>query len=220
MVPVVTRVNPRAKRMILRVKPSPLSVVVTLPPRHRGPPPMDFVETHRLWVEAQLTKAVANQVAPDCELPSSLKLLGESYGMEVNPTIKRSHLCEESHRIFLKDDEDLVRVLKLHAQKMLPPLVREYAKKVGIPLKQIVIKDARTKWGSCSSKHHINLNWRLILTPLEVAHYVCAHEAAHLIHMNHSKDFWGLAEILCPNHKTCRAWLRKNGGAIMEYRRK
>ena len=33
------------------------------------------------------------------------------------------------------------------------------------------------------------MNWKLIKAPLEIINYVAAHECAHLIHMNHSKNF-------------------------------
>lgn len=77
--------------------------------------------------------------------------------------------------------------------------------------KSIRIKDTRTRWGSCSSLKILNFSWRLILAPPAIARYVCAHEVAHLIEMNHGKNFWALVKKLDPCCHHSRLWLKKNG---------
>jgi predicted metal-dependent hydrolase len=60
----------------------------------------------------------------------------------------------------------------------------------------VSVGDARTRWGSCSSKGAIRYSWRLILAPPEVRRYVVAHEVAHLRHLDHSKQFKALEQEL------------------------
>ena len=56
------------------------------------------------------------------------------------------------------------------------------------------------------------------MAPPAVLDYVAAHEAAHLIEMNHGPRFWALVERLRPDWRTRRAWLKREGGALHRYR--
>lgn len=91
----------------------------------------------------------------------------------------------------------------------------EYAKNLGVAYNQIRIKDQHTRWGSCSTKHNLNFNWRLVLMPEYILDYVVAHEVAHLIEMNHSAKFWKVVETLYPDWQEARAWLKSNGQKYM-----
>jgi len=73
------------------------------------------------------------------------------------------------------------------------------------------ISGAKTRWGSCSAKKNINLNWRLMLAPPKVIDYVIAHELSHTVYMNHSKQFWAHVEGMIPDHRRYRKWLKDNG---------
>jgi len=57
-------------------------------------------------------------------------------------------------------------------------------------------------------------SWRLIMAPHEVLHYVAAHEAAHLVEMNHSDAFWAVVARICPDYDRHRIWLKKNGDQL------
>lgn len=76
------------------------------------------------------------------------------------------------------------------AYKVLSERTEYHAQKLGLKYNNIFIKDVKTRWGSCSSKGNINYNIKLMLMPLEVIDYIVVHELSHLVHMNHSKDFW------------------------------
>lgn len=89
-----------------------------------------------------------------------------------------------------------------------------YEPQIGVQANTIRIKDQKTRWGSCSSKGNINLNWRLILAPQEVMDYVIIHELCHLKEMNHSKAFWDLVQTHCPDYKKHQQWLKKNAAKL------
>ncbi len=72
-------------------------------------------------------------------------------------------------------------------------------------------KRQKSRWGSCSSAHRLNFNLRCAMAPLEIIDYIVVHEMCHMVHFNHSKEFWGLVEIILPDFKDRRAWLKKNG---------
>jgi predicted metal-dependent hydrolase len=48
------------------------------------------------------------------------------------------------------------------------------------------------RWGSCSSLKNINISHRLIGARQDLVDYVIIHELAHLIYLDHSREFWDL----------------------------
>ncbi len=77
-------------------------------------------------------------------------------------------------------------------------------------LGRICFKYNTSNWGSCSSKSNINLSTRLLLAPLETIDYVIIHELCHLVHMNHSSEFWALVYQIMPTYKIHETWLKNN----------
>lgn len=111
---------------------------------------------------------------------------------------------------------------KLMLEKLYKKIAREHlhsrlealAKQLGYTVKHFRLSSARTRWGSCSSKGTISLNWKLIMAPRSVIDYVIAHELSHLDHMNHSKAFWDKVKKNFPGYERHRAWLKKNGKTL------
>lgn len=104
---------------------------------------------------------------------------------------------------------------KEEQQKILEKIVgrvRHYEKLMGLSCNKITVRDQKTRWGSCSSKGNLNLNYRLAYMPPEILDYVVVHELAHLRHMDHSREFWALVETYLPDYKECRKWLKEHGG--------
>lgn len=94
-------------------------------------------------------------------------------------------------------------------------IIKESIEKYSIQLEvspcKVRIKDQKTIWGSCSGKGNINLNWKLVMSPIDIIDYVVIHELSHLKFMNHSKDFWNLVKSIMPNYSQSREWLKANG---------
>lgn len=103
------------------------------------------------------------------------------------------------------------------AEEYLPKRLKELAQKLGVRYKKVQVKDVKSRWGSCSSKGTISLNWRLIMAPSEVIDYVLIHELAHIVHPNHSKYFWKYVATFCPDYKLHKSWLRKNGQHLFNW---
>lgn len=93
--------------------------------------------------------------------------------------------------------------------------VKQYTKDLGLHYNRIVIKEQKTRWGSCSSKLNLNFNWRLAMAPEEVVRYVVLHEVCHLKHLNHSSEFWSLVHSVMPDYEMYKEWLNKNGSKLM-----
>lgn len=98
---------------------------------------------------------------------------------------------------------------RIEAKKILPGRVRELAIKHGFNYSRVYIKNAGTRWGSCSSANNINLNVQLMRLPQHLTDYVILHELAHTIQKNHGKRFWILLEKITGNAKGLDKQLKK-----------
>ena len=85
--------------------------------------------------------------------------------------------------------------------KYLPDLVQEYSIKMNLIPTSISYRKNKRTWGSCNYKNGLNFNILLMKFPIELMEYVIIHELAHIKHKNHSKKFWDLVEIHCPDYK-------------------
>jgi predicted metal-dependent hydrolase len=82
--------------------------------------------------------------------------------------------------------------------------------------KKVLVKDTRSRWGSCSASGAVALSWRLSFAPVEVMRYVVIHECCHLVQMNHSAKFWALVgRHFGPGYEGANRWLRKNGQRLL-----
>lgn len=95
--------------------------------------------------------------------------------------------------------------------------VRVYARQLGVEVSRLNLSNARTRWGSCTSKGDIRLSWRLIKAPPPVIDYVVTHELAHLIELNHSPAFWQTVSQLCPDYRELRAYLKTHGAHYHQF---
>lgn len=100
---------------------------------------------------------------------------------------------------------------KRRAYEKISQRVEWYAQKNGFEYNKINITNARKRWGSCSHQGNLSFTWRLIMAPLPIIDSIVVHELVHLEVKNHSKVFWNKVEILDPEYKEHKDWLKNNG---------
>jgi hypothetical protein len=105
---------------------------------------------------------------------------------------------------------DLSRWYRHFAREHLTARIRELSVAHRLPYKRLFIRSQRTKWGTCSTKRNVSLNWRLILAPKNVCDYVVLHELMHTKVLNHSQRFWVLLRAIFPRCDEAIAWLNSN----------
>lgn len=93
--------------------------------------------------------------------------------------------------------------------------VNKYTKLLQVHPKCVRVKNQKTILGSCSSKKNLNFNLRLSMMPRRVIEYIVVHEMCHLIHMNHSKEYWGQVESVLPDYKEQKSWIKDHVKPIM-----
>ena len=106
------------------------------------------------------------------------------------------------------------RELRKNASRELPPQTLALAAQHGLTVHRVSIRNQRSRWGSCSSRGHITLNFRLMLMPPEVREYIVIHELMHLKQANHSIRFWRLVEAACPRFREAERWLKTHGPSL------
>lgn len=92
-----------------------------------------------------------------------------------------------------------VWLAKKAKQILLPELARR-AKLCNLYFQKASIRGQKSRWGSCSSKGNISLNYCILLLPRVFGDYVLIHELCHLQHFNHSKRFWALVKQFEPDY--------------------
>ncbi|MFA5997544.1 MAG: M48 family metallopeptidase [Candidatus Paceibacterota bacterium] len=88
--------------------------------------------------------------------------------------------------------------------------VRFYNEIYGYSFNKISIKNQKTRWGSCSLKRNLNLNYKIVFLPQKHQDYIIVHEMCHLKEFNHSKKFWALIEKTLPNYLEIKKELRNH----------
>ena len=101
------------------------------------------------------------------------------------------------------------------ADRELPPRCLEFAATRHLAVTRVAVRNHRSRWGACSARGVITLNWRLIHMPALVSDYILWHELMHLKHPNHSARFWRAVEGVCPTWREAERWLRRHGREIL-----
>ncbi len=209
--------NKRAKRFTLRLDPGGDGAILTVPANARERDFRDFLARHTVWLEKALAGQLARiMIADGVELPIS----GAACRIAVQDGKRRAPQLSGGELVLTGSGAEGPRVaafLKLRARDLLEPAARLYARKVGRRVERIALRDTRSRWGSCSSTGTLSFSWRLAMAPDAVADYVAAHEAAHLVEMNHSPRFWRVVTDLVPDWQVHRDWLKAHGRALHRY---
>lgn len=98
---------------------------------------------------------------------------------------------------------------KKEFEKIALPRLEYYTQKYDLKFNQVRFKAQKTRWGSCSSKNNINLNYLLMMAPMSVIDTIITHELAHIKYKNHGKDFYRLLKLMTPDYKQADIWLKQ-----------
>ena len=209
------RRSSRARRVSLRVETRTGGVVITLPPRATRRTGERLLVEHASWLASRIEALPrAIEFAHGALVP----LGGVLHRVEHVPA-GRGGAWVEAEQIMVSGDPVFLprRVgdfLRAEARRRLCAIAQAVAPESLRP-RRIAIKDTRTRWGSCSGSGTLMFNWRLVMAPHEVQHYVVAHELAHLRHMNHGPEFWALVRELTVHEGFAEDWLRRHGASLL-----
>lgn len=89
--------------------------------------------------------------------------------------------------------------------------IKQYENSLNKIPKDIVVKEQKKRWGSCTYDNRLLFNWRCVMARPKAVDYVILHEMCHIVHKDHSKNFWNLVESIMPSYKEEKQWLKING---------
>lgn len=214
-VPLLLRRSARARRISLRISALDGRVTLTLPKSLPERAALEFAAEKEDWIRGHLARH-PGQVAVTfgTVLPVAGRDLRVVRGQARGVRVAGDEIAVSGDR----PARSLERYLRELARDRLAAASDAYSAQLGRPFHKLVLRDTRSRWGSCSSAGALMFSWRLILAPPEVLRYVAAHEVAHLQEMNHSADFWAVVQDLFGDHEAPRRWLRENGSQLHRYR--
>lgn len=173
-----------------------------------------FIHNHSAWVVQKLDEFARRDKPRHVAVKDGLTLpmLGQAVDVRVLPGANRFRWVGQTLVLEARPEADLtalaVRALKARALNHFGERLNHYTAQINLPAPPLSLTTARTRWGSCSRQSGIRIHWRLIHLPPHLGDYVVAHEAAHLLEMNHSAKFWRIVETLYPNWQTARNELK------------
>ena len=211
-IPLVMVRHPRARRYLLRLR-GDGTVRVTIPRGGSIGAAREFIQRSTRWLEQQLRQMESRpQKTHAWTVGSEILFRGELTRLEAGePGWIR--FGGETLKV-TNPEADLRPVIERHLRRLatreLPSRLLELAAQHGLTVRRVTVRNQRTRWGSCSRRGTISLNWRLIQTPAFVQDYIHLHELAHLIELNHSERFWRQVERLYPDYLAAERWLKQH----------
>ena len=208
------RRSARARRISLRVDARSGQVVLTLPLRAARAAGLRALQDHAAWVEERLARLPAPLRLQD---GAAVPVGGVPHRIRHQPGLRGDVVANGELHVggaaeFLP--RRAMDLLRTEAQRTLAALAAVKAGPAGLRVRRIVMRDTRSRWGSCTADGTLMFCWRLVMAPVPVQDYVVAHELAHLRHMNHGPAFWALAESLSPHRRMADAWLAAEGAGL------
>ena len=218
-VPVRLSVNPRARRLSIRIDGRAGEAVLVAPSERRLADAVAFARTRASWMRDRLAeRPQGSPLEPGATIP----LFGQDTRLIAAGGAGAARLIDASDGPIIEsggEGEAFARrvenLLKRLARQVLVERTEHHLRTLGQRSVKVSIADTKSRWGSCSPHNRsIRYSWRVIMAPPAVADYLAAHEVAHLVHADHSPAYWSVVQTLVGDHRPFRKWLRDHGPAL------
>ena len=199
-------------------------------PEHLGDERVaEILKQKRPWIRSKVAelKRVPPHRTKELVSGESFPYLGRNYRLKVQEghqvgvclsggylraTIRANEQVE--HRT-LRIQQYLQNWYRSRALERLQDKTNRYAQQIGVSPAGVSVRNFKSRWGSCDKQGQVVFNWNIIKAPHSIVDYVVIHELCHLIHPNHSKDFWQLVGLHDTSYPEHRQWLKDCGGTIL-----
>ena len=185
----------------------------------------NLVEIKINWIKNKLALEKLNIVSIKRKYENGDKFLylGSEYSLKIkksyndNIYVKDKYLIVEVKNVLAKNN--IKNIIKnwyiFESKKYLTKTNTYYEILIGVKSNKLLFGQYKSKWGSCNSKKTISYDWRIIMAPFEVIHYLIIHELCHIKYPNHSKHFWKYVEKYMINYKIQKKWLKNNSNKLI-----
>jgi len=175
---------------------------ITIPARFSFKRIPEVLQENKRWIEKNLLLYRVAEQSSSLPEAMDLQAIGEvwqiSYQATENANLKLKQ--QAGNQLFvsgdLRDHDAIFRVLRRWLQKKahlcLIPWLEKTSEITNLAYERAVIRQAKTRWGSCSVLKCISLNAKLLFLPPILVEHVMIHELCHTVHLDHSRRFWDL----------------------------
>ncbi len=223
----------RRKRTIAFQIEAPAALRITAPTRTSYASIMKALAQHNAWLASRLRafQKVQPSVLPRRYTDGGIiRYLGHDYHLHIICDASKTQGCTIRPRrmtVTVADETlsekalaeevklEIKLWLKKRAKKVLKKRLDLWAKTLGLHYQSLSITGPERRWGSCSARNDIRLNWRLIMAPLSLIDYVAVHELCHIAQKNHGPRFWHLVAEAIPDYLARRKKLRTIGSGLV-----
>ncbi len=214
--PIVLKRLHNARRLTLRLAPDGSEVRISLPAWAQAREAIAFAHSRKGWLADQLAKLPARTVP---EPGGEVRYRGASLKVAWDARVPRRPAVEEDALRIGGPETGLElrirRWLETEALRLAEADMHDYCAAAGLDPVPMSLTRAQRRWGSCSDKSRIRINWRLVQAPDFVRRSVVAHEVAHLVHFDHSPAFHALlARIFEGEIASADRWLKEHGRGL------
>ena len=207
------------KHINIKVKPN-CDVILTAPIDTKEKDIAYVLKKRAEWIDKKIAFYKEHQVQVPKEYVSGENFcyLGRNYRLKViECSVEGVKLQRGYLQVFVMDTGNLVKKKRLvkewyliKAELHFKKAIEKYQPFVKREIENIRIREMKTRWGSCNPvKGYINLNSELIKKPTECIEYVIFHELAHLVHADHSSQFYNYLSLYMPDWKKRKERLEK-----------
>jgi predicted metal-dependent hydrolase len=222
------RKSARRKTVAITVHPDN-RVVVSAPATYPREKILQFVEKKSDWIrkvfQANLQREPQQSQERKFETGEKLLYLGREYILQVERGTPSRVILRDGHICVLLPVEGpapapsavkkyLLKWYLACALAKVKEKVPAYADLIGVNPRFAAVKSLKSRWGSCSIHGRISLAWNIIMAPEQVLDYLIVHELCHMVHHNHSAEYWNLVATILPNYRQSRKWLSENGNRL------
>lgn len=210
----------RSKRLTLRVDQKNNGIHCIIPKYAGFEDICRFIERQESWILARIEDLPPPIAFEDGAI---IPIFGQEKRIKITSATGRITKIKQQDDILLVESarenpsSNIKKWLIEQARDDLTWRSHDKAAQISKSIKDITLRDTGSRWGSCTSEGRISYSWRMVFAPEFVRDYICAHEVAHLKHMDHSAAFWDLCDQMSDNMPRGREWLKIYGRELMRY---
>ena len=195
-----------------------------VPLRFDGARVPELLDAQRTWIDRKLSAlgTIDYDIAPPKTI--ELEAVGKRWNVDYRPTISTSVAARSTGSdLILRGAVDekkrsvvvaIRRWLARQAKQELVPRLEKLGVMHDLSFKKVTVRGQRTRWGSCSSRQTISINYQLLFLAPQLVNYVLIHELCHTRHLNHGAAFWRQVEQIEPDYRKLHQRLRRERGSL------
>lgn len=136
----------------------------------------------------------------------------EKFVNQKSPWINKKLVQRKNHILKTQKflEQNLGNLSKKYAYEIISKKVAELSSTYDLKYNIIKVTNAKTRWGSCSSKNNLNFTKKIAILPVDIMEYIIIHELAHTKEKNHGKNFWTIIKNIIPDYKNKIEWLKEH----------